>query len=162
MTRMNAPFDARLQYWASQVWAFLRQNDRAIDCLRAALARAPDMREGWRSIGFLYSQRGDKSEALRALEEAVRLAPDDAETRFNLGFIMHGRGDDNGAVQFRVWSPGVAGLTVRAVTLASLREADVTPMSEPLDWLPLMQVGPAGRWRRGGIELSRGGRGNVV
>ena len=95
---MDAPFDARLQYWLSQFWTFFRQNDRAIECLRAALKLAPDMLEAWQYIGFLYSQRGDQAEALHALGEAVRLAPDDPDTRFNLGFIMHQRGDDDGAI----------------------------------------------------------------
>ena len=98
MGRMSAPLDARMQYWVSQFWTFFRQNDRAIDCLRAALKKAPDMVDAWRYVGFLYSQRGDQTAALQALSEAVRLAPDDAETRFNLGFILHERGDADGAI----------------------------------------------------------------
>ncbi len=95
---MDASLEARLQYWVSQFWTFLRQNDRAIDCLRAALDKAPQMREAWQYLGFLYGQRGDHAEAVRALAEAVRLAPDDAETRFNLGFLLHKRGDEDGAI----------------------------------------------------------------
>lgn len=99
IARMSASLEARMQYWVSQFWTFFRQNDRAIDCLRAALAKAPDMVDAWRYVGFLYSQRGDQAQALQALQEAVRLAPDDADTRFNLGFILHERGDDDGAIE---------------------------------------------------------------
>jgi tetratricopeptide (TPR) repeat protein len=91
---MRAALGPAISYAAGQLWALLRQNERAVAAFRRCTALDPAHTSAWRMIGFLCQQdeqRGD--EALFALGRAVELAPDDAVSRYNFGFLLHRHGE---------------------------------------------------------------------
>lgn len=91
---MSAALGPAINYAAGQLWALLRQNERAVAAFRRCTALDPAHVAAWRMIGFLCQQDERRCyEALLAFERAVELAPDDAVSRYNFGFLLHRQGD---------------------------------------------------------------------
>lgn len=91
---MSAALGPAINYAAGQLWALLRQNERAVAAFRRCTAVDPAHVSAWRMIGFLCQQDERRhDEALLAFERSVELAPDDAISRYNFGFLLHRRGE---------------------------------------------------------------------
>jgi len=91
---MSAALGPAINHAAGQLWALLRQNERAVAAFRRCTAVDPAHVSAWRMIGFLCQQDERRhDEALLAFERLVELAPDDAISRYNFGFLLHRRGE---------------------------------------------------------------------
>lgn len=65
-----------------------RQQDRAEDSLRAALAISPQSPTALASLGFVLRKKGNFNQAKAVLKEAIRLQPDYPWALTNLGIIQ--------------------------------------------------------------------------
>ncbi|MGC4404400.1 tetratricopeptide repeat protein [Methyloversatilis sp. MC4-4] len=91
---MSSALGPAINYAAGQLWAFLRQNERAVAAFRRCIAVDPARVAAWRMIGFLCQQDERlHNDALHAFQRSVELAPDDAVSRYNFGFLLHRRGE---------------------------------------------------------------------
>jgi Flp pilus assembly protein TadD len=72
----------------------LRSRDlsRAEQCLRRAVASAPDVDFGLRFLSHALLQRGERSEVEGVLCRLIELAPDDGEAHHNLGGLLMEQG----------------------------------------------------------------------
>ena len=69
------------------------QSQRAIACIRKAIALWPECFVSYRNLACVENALGHHREALAALQTGVRLAPDDAEQHFEMGKTYAGLGD---------------------------------------------------------------------
>jgi hypothetical protein len=103
---------------------------------------------------------------LRALRSVT--AKDRRDGALDLEFEVHeGEGDNALPIEFRVGSRGVAGGVVCSVKAERMgdpvRDAPSLDIAAgDLDWLPFLQLGPAGQWSDTGVAIVAGQRGYVA
>jgi Flp pilus assembly protein TadD len=86
-----------LHGWAQTLF-FLGLNRAALRAFQDVVRVVPAHAEAWSVLGFLYSQRGEMSEAVAAFEKALVLRGDDPALFFNAGFAMQRAGNHERAM----------------------------------------------------------------
>ncbi len=72
--------------------------DEAIETLRAAIIRMPEVSMLWNTMGTIVSDQGDAANAQVFYEEALRLQPNFPKARHNLSNVMLMRGEADAAL----------------------------------------------------------------
>ena len=76
----------------------MNQTDRAISVLRDGLAIDSKDENLWNILGYAYSNKGDKTEALKAVEQYIALRPGDPNPVDTRGDILFWFGQDDDAL----------------------------------------------------------------
>ena len=82
-------------------WALYKQGKtkEALENLRAAVLMQPKFCVGYKNIGIILEETGDRDGALRAYEDYAEHCPDVADAQFRLGKVRESAGDRAGAAE---------------------------------------------------------------
>lgn len=75
-----------MHFYRARVFLLLKQEEKAIDALNAAIAANADFALAASCLGHHYASKGQMHLAEKNFLEALRIDPNDAVTHFNLGF----------------------------------------------------------------------------
>lgn len=71
-------------YYLSLCHLEMKEQDKALKFLREGTGKFPQDPLLWKSLGMLFYEKGEETEARKALEEVLRLSPEDRQARFVL------------------------------------------------------------------------------
>ena len=79
-------FEQWKHFYRARLFLLLKQDAKAIDGFKMALAANPEFGLAASCLGHLYASRGQVHLAEQSFLEALRINPKDAVSHFNLGF----------------------------------------------------------------------------
>lgn len=79
-------------YLLGLIAARVGREDRAVECLRAAVRLQPNLADAHNNLGIVLARQRRPAEAAASFREALRLRPDSAEVHNNLGSLLQEQG----------------------------------------------------------------------